>query len=231
VRLIVADDAQAAARLAADELVRACLAAIDARGRACLAVSGGTTPWPMLQAFAGATLPWSAIVVAQVDERCVPLEDPRRNLRELQRLLVEQGPLPVEHLLAMPVEQAPPDAAAAAYATRLATVLGADPVFDMVQLGLGEDGHTASLVPHDPVLQVADRAVAVTQPYQATRRMTLTYPVLARARERVWLVTGAVKATALQDLLEGRGDAPAGRLPREDSVVVADRAAATFARP
>lgn len=225
--MIVADDAEGAARLAADQLVRACSVALEVRGRACVAFSGGSTPRRMLELFAKAKLPWASIVVAQVDERCVPPDDSRRNLRVLRRALVEDGPLPGDDLLAMPAEGEALERGAEAYAAALAARLGPQRRFDVVQLGLGEDGHTASLVPGDAVLEVTDRAVAVTQPYQGTRRMTLTYPVLAAAGERLWLVTGAAKARALRALLDGTGDTPAVHVKREDSVVIADRAAAT----
>jgi 6-phosphogluconolactonase len=224
--LIVAQDPEEAAHGAAGELARACAAAVNQRGRAVLALSGGRSPVPAFELFARAPLPWASIVVAQVDERCVPAGDPRRNLRALRRVLVETGPLPQENLLAMPVEDADLERGAAEYADTLARCLAPGAVFDIVQLGLGDDGHTASLVPGDPVLEITDRDVAVTHPYQGTRRMTLTYRALQAARERLWLVTGAAKARALAQLLDGSGDAPAMRVAREDTVVVADRAAA-----
>jgi 6-phosphogluconolactonase len=225
-RLIVTSDAGTAARCAADEMIRACAAAIDARHVACIAVSGGRTPGQMLREFVRAPLPWASIIVAQVDERCVPAGDPRRNLGELQRVLVAEGPLPPTNLLAMPVDRADLEIAAEEYADTVLERVGPALAFDLVQLGLGEDGHTASLVPGDPVLGVTDRDVAVTQPYDGTRRMTLTYRVLQAARERLWLVTGAPKTKALAELLDGSGTTPAVRITRADSVVVADQAAA-----
>lgn len=223
-RVIVAHDAEEAARCAVGELARACAAAVAERGQAFIALSGGRSPLRAFELFAQAPLPWASIVVAQVDERCVPATDPRRNLAPLRRLLVEQGRLPAANLLAMPVEQADLDRAADDYAAQLREKLG-DGEFDMVQLGLGVDGHTASLVSNDPVLTIDDRDVAITQSYQGTRRMTLTYPLLQSARERLWLVTGAGKASALAALLEGTGTSPAVRVRREHSVVVTDRAA------
>jgi 6-phosphogluconolactonase len=225
-RLIVAQDAEEAARCAAGELARACATAVAERGRACIALSGGRSPRRTFEHFAAAPLPWSSIVVAQVDERCVPAGDPLRNLAALQATLVDSGPLPRDNLLAMPVERDDLERAADDYGVLLDRRLGAEGRFDVVQLGLGEDGHTASLVPDDLVLQVNNRAVAVTRAYQGTRRMTLTYRVLDAARERLWLVTGVAKVAALSQLLAGIGDAPAVRVAREHSIVVADRAAA-----
>jgi 6-phosphogluconolactonase len=225
-RLTVAADAAAAAQLAAAEMTRACAAAVAARGRAIVAVSGGTTPWLMLRRFAQADLSWASIYVAQVDERCVARSDARRNVTQLQQILVSDGPLPAANLLPMPADAADLDRAAAQYSAMLAELAGSATILDIVQLGLGSDGHTASLVPDDPVLDVTNRTVAITVPYQDTRRMTLTYPVLSGARARLWLVTGTAKAAALADLLNGRGSAPASRVAREHSVVIADTAAA-----
>jgi 6-phosphogluconolactonase len=225
VRLIVSRDLEEAARCAAGELARACAAAVAKRGRACIALSGGRSPLRTFELFARSPLPWESIVVAQVDERCVPADDGRRNLAPLKTRLVEQGLLPRANLLAMPVERGDLEHAAHDYAALLRDRLGPGGEFDVVQLGLGDDGHTASLVPGDPVLEVADRDVAITRPYQGTRRMTLTYARLASARERLWLVTGADKAAALAELLAGVGTFPAVRLNREPGVVVADRAA------
>jgi 6-phosphogluconolactonase len=227
VRLIVGEDPRSAAELAAAELERVCLAAVARRGRALIAVSGGETPWLMLEEFARLELPWDSIHVAQVDERCVPRGDPRRNFGRIETLLVQPGRLPAANLLAMPVES--PDLAAAAldYASRLVALAGPPLRIDMVQLGLGTDGHTASLVPGDPVLAVDDRDVALSGPYQGLRRMTLTLRALSAARERLWLVTGAAKAQRLKELLAGRGDAPSVRVCPQCTTVVADRAAAT----
>jgi 6-phosphogluconolactonase len=225
-QLTVGDDAQMAAQLAAQHLVRACTEAVKNRGRAVIAVSGGETPWRMLQEFSRARLPWSRVFVAQVDERCVPRGDAQRNLTRIEQELVHAGPLPRAHLLAMPVDAANLEAAAGAYALELAQQ--AEGTLDLVQLGLGVDGHTASLVPGDAVLQVEDRDVALSGPYQGTRRMTLTFRALCAAQERLWLVTGEAKAPALAALWSGQGDAPAIRVTRERSTIVADRAAAAL---
>lgn len=226
---MVEADSEAAAATAAREIARECRGAIALRGRAVLAVSGGETPWRMLRALLGESLDWSATHVAQVDERVVPRGDSRRNLTRLETILVREGPLAPDRLIAMPVEEPDLDRASSSYQARLEGIAGRPPRFDLVHLGLGEDGHTASLVPRDPVLDVLDREVAVTAEYGGLRRMTLTYAVLGRARRIVWLVTGAAKGPSLSDLVRGRGDAPAVRVPRADAVVVADAAAASAA--
>jgi 6-phosphogluconolactonase len=224
--LIVAADAPGAAQAAAEEVARACAAAVADRGRALIALSGGETPWLMLTALRDLDVPWNAVHVAQVDERVAPLRDPLRNLTRLAEILVQSGPLPARQLWPMPVNDEPLPVAAAGYQAALESAFGAPLRFDLVQLGLGTDGHTASLVPNDPVLEVADRDVALAEPYQGTTRMTLTFPALSRARARLWLVTGASKAARLQELLAGTGDTPAVRVSRADTTVVADEASA-----
>ncbi len=155
-------------------------AAVADSGRFTLAVSGGKTPWAMFTQLAHEEVPWRAVEIFQVDERVAPDGDPDRNLTHLHQSL---GKSPAR-VLAMPVEDQDLEQAAFAYSELLPER------FDLVHLGLGPDGHTASLVPGDPVLDVSDRLVAVTQPYQEHRRMTLTYPALARADEILWLISG-----------------------------------------
>ena len=125
----------------------------------------------------------------------------------------------------MPVETEDLERAAAEYAQTLQRECGSPPVLDLVHLGLGPDGHTASLVPGDPVLDVCDKDVALTGSYQGRRRMTLTYPTINRARRVLWVVTGAEKVQMLHRLLHGDTDIPAGRVGREKSLVLADAAA------
>ncbi len=189
--------------------------AVKSSGRFHFAVSGGHTPWAMFAELASETVPWESVVIYQVDERVAPADDPDRNLHHLREAL---GPAPAQ-VVPMPVEDPDLEAAARAYGTSL------PPHFDLIHLGLGPDGHTASLVPSDPVLSVADRLVALTQPYQGRVRMTLTYPALARARQILWLVTGADKQNPLVRLLAGDREIPAGRVEAARSLVMADRAA------
>lgn len=226
-RLIRAVDADQAAALAAGELAAGCRHAVDARGVATIAVSGGATPWRMLERLRELALPWDRIHVAQVDERIAPRGDPRRNLTRLERTLVVDGPLPAANLLAMPVEARDLEQAAREYQSRLEQLAGRPMTLDLVQLGLGIDGHTASLLPGDTALTVMDRDVALSGEYQRLRRMTLTLPAINRARARFWLVTGAEKAVRLADLQLGSAstDMPALRVTRPASIVIADESA------
>ena len=230
-RLIRTADAALAAAVAADEVADVCRRAAAERGVAVIAVSGGETPWGMLERLRSLDLPWRHLYVAQVDERVASRGDPRRNLARLEQILVTQGPLPRDNLLAMPVEADDLDVAAAGYQQRLEALAGRPLVLDLVQLGLGADGHTASLVPGDPVLDVADRDVAISHKYQGLPRMTLTLPALDRARRRLWLVTGAAKAARAAELLAGRAatDAPALRVTRNEAALIADEAALALA--
>ena len=219
-------DAAAVAREAAAVIAAEARAAVAARGRFILAVSGGRTPWQMLRALAGEEVPWKGVHVAQVDERVAPAGDADRNLHHLRESLLDHAPLPPEQVYAMPVESADLDAAPGRYALILEGIAGSPPVLDLVHLGLGPDGHTASLVPGDPVLDVTDVDVALTGVYQGRRRMTLTYPMLDRSRRVLWLVTGSEKVAMLARLRNGDRSIPGGRVRRERALVLADRAAA-----
>jgi 6-phosphogluconolactonase len=231
VKTQVLADADAAARTAAAIIAAEARAAVAARGRFVMAVSGGRTPWLMLRALAIEDVPWPDIYVAQIDERVAPAGHPDRNLTHLRENLVEHAPLKPEQIAAMPLESPDLEAAAAEYAETLARIAGTPPVLDLVHLGLGPDGHTASLVPGDAVLDVTDRDVAVTGPYRGRRRMTLTYPILNRARQVLWLVTGSDKAAMLARLLAGDRSIPAGRVSGDRALVLADAAAAVKAPP
>jgi 6-phosphogluconolactonase len=222
----VLDTAEAVAKRAADIIAEEARVAVAARRRFVMAVSGGHTPWVMLRALATLNVQWQAVDIVQVDERLAPRDDPDRNLKHLRESLLDQAPLSAARLHEMPVESADLKVGAAAYAATLQQLLGGSPQLDLVHLGLGPDGHTASLVPGDPVLAVEDADVAVTNPYQGRRRMTLTYPVLNRSRRILWVVTGSEKAAALRQLIDGEPAIPAGRVRRDGAVVVADNAAA-----
>ena len=219
------DDPESVARGAAAAIASAARDSIAARGRFSLAVSGGHTPWIMLREWANLEVPWAAVEIFQVDERVAPEGHPDRNLTHLRESLLTRAPLRPQQIHAMPVESADLEAAAAQYAVTLASITGTPPVLDMVHLGLGADGHTASLVPGDPVLDVTDRDVATSGIYQGRRRVTLTYPVLDRARRILWVVTGAEKTAPLRRLLAGDRTIPAGRVRSEDAIILADRAA------
>jgi 6-phosphogluconolactonase len=226
VRIEIYPDDDAVARQAAAIIAATARAAATARGRFSMAVSGGRTPWLMLRALADDELPWQHVQVFQVDERVAPAGDPDRNLAHLRASLLDRVPLPADHIHAMPVEAADLDRAAGQYARTLEEVAGSPPVLDLVHLGLGPDGHTASLVPGDPALDVTDADVALSGPYQGHRRMTLTFPIINRSRLVLWLVTGGEKAQTLVRLRDGDRSIPASRVRQDRALVLADRAAA-----
>ena len=189
-KIEVHTDTDAVARKAAAIVAAQARAAVSTRGRFLFAVSGGRTPWQVLQKLAAEEIPWEGVQIIQVDERVAPTGHADRNLTHLRESLLEHAPLPPENIHAMSVEAADLDAAARQYAELLERIAGAPPMLDLVHLGLGADGHTASLVPGDPVLDVTNDDVAVTGPYQGRRRMTLTYPLINRAHSILWVVTG-----------------------------------------
>jgi len=219
-------DAEAVAQQAAAIIAESARAAVQARGRFLMAVSGGRTPWVMLRKLANEVVPWDDVHVFQVDERIAPAGDPDRNLTHLRETLLQNAPIDPSHIYAMPVDSPDPQAGAAEYARTMEELAGSPPVIDLVHLGLGPDGHTASLIPGDPVLQVMDRDVAITGVYQGRNRMTLTYPVINRARQILWVVTGSEKAKPLSQLLKADPSIPGGRVSQEHALVVADRDAA-----
>jgi 6-phosphogluconolactonase len=219
-------DQEAVARRGAELLAEAARDAIRSREQFLMAVSGGTAPWVMFAAFAKQNVEWDKIHLFQVDERAAPDDDPDRNLTHLRETWLDHVSMPADHVHAMPVTEPDLESAASKYARTLEQIAGSKPVLDLVHLGLGPDGHTASLVPGDPVLGVTDRDVAITGAYQGRQRMTLTYPVLNRAAKILWLVTGANKVAPLAKMLAGDPSIPAGRINRERAVLLADTAAA-----
>ena len=219
-------DELAAARAAATRLAALAAEAIAARGRFAVALSGGHSPWRMLEAWAGLGTDWTSVHVLQVDERVAPAGDLDRNATHIRESLLARAPVPAGQVHLMPVETDDLMAAAARYAATLESVCGSPAVLDVAHLGLGPDGHTASLVPGDPVVDVADTDVALTGVYQGHRRMTLTYPALDRARRVLWLVTGADKPAMLKRLRAGDRGIPAGRVRAEAAEVFADADAA-----
>jgi 6-phosphogluconolactonase len=218
--LEVLSDEDALARRAADIVAAAAREAIEARGRFAFAVSGGRTPWVMFRDLADENVPWGKVGIWQVDERIAPDGDADRNLTSLLPMIPSEA-----DLRPMPVTEADLDAAAARYAGSLPDV------FDLVHLGMGDDGHTASLVPDDPVLDVTDRDVAVTGEYRGLRRMTLTYRVLDRSRRVLWLIDGDDKSPMVPRLIAGDASIPAGRVGTADQLVVVDAAAAAEVAP
>ena len=220
------DQADAVARAGAAIIAADARAAIAARGRFAMAVSGGHTPWIMLRALAVESIPWTGIHVFQVDERVAPAGHADRNLTHLKESLLENAPLRPEQIHAMPVETPDQEAAATLYATVIRDVVGSSSVLDLIHLGLGSDGHTASLVPGDAALDTTGKDVAMTAVYQGRRRMTLTYPMLNRARRVLWVVTGKEKMEMLRRLLDGDISIPAGRVHRDRALLLADSKAA-----
>ncbi len=224
-RVEALDDDGAVARRAAALIAGEARAAVQTRGRFTLAVSGGRTPWQMLRELAHEDMPWSHTHLFQVDERVAPAGDAARNLTHIRDSLLAAAPLPAQNLHAMPVDGDDLDAAAHRYAATLKRIAGTPAVIDLVHLGLGPDGHTASLVPGDAVLRVDDADVALTAPYQGHRRMTLTYPLLNRARRVLWLATGSEKQAMVARLRAADASIPAGRVEQAHALLLCDRAA------
>lgn len=222
IRLEIAPDAAALAALAAEKVTGLAAEALTERGMFTLAVSGGSTPAGMFRELAQRPLPWKRIHLFQVDERVAPDGDPDRNLGELQEKLLDRVAIPAGNVHLMPVTAPDLAASASAYARELRRVCGGDGTLDLVHLGLGDDGHTASWPPGDPVVEVVDTDVAVVGPYRGRLRMTLTPPAVNRARCILWLVSGTDKARILQDLLSGKPSLPASHVRTDRATVVAD---------
>jgi 6-phosphogluconolactonase len=225
-KMEVLADADSVARKAAAIIAEEARAAVAARGVFVVAVSGGRTPWMMLRALSDQDMPWDKVHVVQVDERVAPSGHQDRNLTHLQESLLGHAPLLADRIHAMPVEASDLEAAAAQYISTLQKIAGLPPVLDLIHLGLGSDGHIASLIPGDPVLNVMQADVALTGIYQGRRRMTLTYPIINRARRLLWVVTGSEKSAALARMRDGDRSIPAGLVRRDQAFVLADRAAA-----
>jgi 6-phosphogluconolactonase len=218
-QLEVVADERAAARRAAELIAEAGAAAAAERNLFGLAMSGGRTPWAMLAILDDLEqMPWDRTELFQVDER---IAAPGSEDRNLTHMILGLSMRHQATLRPMPVTQRDLDAAAGEYEASLPDR------FDLVHLGLGPDGHTASLVPGDPVLGVGDRRVALSAgEYQGHRRMSLTYPALDSARRILWLVTGPEKGEALAKMMAGEESIPAGRVKNDEMTVVADEAAA-----
>lgn len=216
---------EAAAR-AARHIADALGQAVAERGAATVALSGGSSAQPLLAELVRQPLSWDSLQVFQVDERVAPRGDAARNLTSLESVLCEHGPLPRGQLHSMPVDAADLEAAAAAYGRELESCAGRPSLLDVVHLGLGADGHTASLFAGDPALQVTDRSITTVESHAGYRRMTLTLPVINAARHIIWFVTGAGKSDVLARMLAGTLSAPAGQVTQGRAAVFADDAAA-----
>jgi 6-phosphogluconolactonase len=180
----------------------------------------------MLADLADEQVPWANVHVFQIDERIAPAGDPDRNYVHLRDSLLAHAPIPPNQIYAMPVEMPDSELAAKLYAQTLESVAGKPPVLDLAHLGLGPDGHTASLIPGDPVLNVTNRDIAVTGVYQGRKRMTMTYPVINRASKIMWLVSGKDKVAAFAKLRAADPSVPAGRIRQTQSLLLADKDAA-----
>jgi 6-phosphogluconolactonase len=221
-KMEVLADADSVAREAAAIIAEEARARAAENNRFVMAVSGGRTPWRMLRALATETLPWSSVHIVQVDERVAPAGHPDRNLTQLRENLLARVPLRPEQIHAMPVEAPDLEAAAVRYAQTLHDIAGTPPRLDLVQLGLGLDGHTASLVSGDPVLNIFDVDVAMTGLFEGWQRMTLTFPIIDRSRRIIWIVTGSEKREILLRLRRGDIAIPAARVSRNQALVLAD---------
>ncbi len=225
-RIEICVNAAAAASRAAELMVDYMEVAIVERGLAAIALSGGKTPADMLGELATAGIDWSRVHIFQVDERLVAEDDERRNIRSVRTAFARAGKLCQLH--AMPVENASPEAAVETYAGELRAVTGEPPVLDAVHLGLGEDGHTASLFPGDPAVD-SRGDIALSGVHGGLRRMTLSLEAINRARIRIWLVTGASKREIVARLLAPGANLIANRVRTDDSILLLDRAASASA--
>jgi 6-phosphogluconolactonase len=224
VRTEILPDPWAVVLRAAEWIAQVAKDAVMERGRCALAFSGGTTPSQVFRALAREDVPWDRVHLFQVDERVAPSGDPERNYSRLKAELLDRIAIPSANVHPMPVETEDLDEAACRYQAILRRFVGGPPVLDLVHLGLGEDGHTASLFPGDPVLRIVDADVAVTGLHKGRRRMTLTFPAIDRARCILWLVTGSGKSAALERLRAGDRSIPAGRVRSDRAVLLADAA-------
>lgn len=224
-------DAAALARAAADHIAERAAQAIAQRGQFLLALSGGKTPQAMLRALAETDIDWRRVQLLQVDERLAPPGSAARNFTQLSEALLARVNLPAAQVHPLPVDAVDLPAAMAGHETLLRQLAGEPPLLDLVQLGLGSDGHTASLLPGDAALAVADRTLALTSPYQGWRRLTLTLSVLNRARRVLWLVSGADKAAVLARFVAGDPALPACRVSRENALLLCDAASAIRLSP
>jgi 6-phosphogluconolactonase len=230
--LIISEDLESLSHLAAEAAADVVSAAVAARGRGAVALSGGSTPQRLYALLAAApwreSLPWGALQVYWSDERLVPPDHPESNVGAARAPLLDRVPIPVDRVHAPPVGEAP-DRAAALYEATIRRELGEPPRFDLILLGMGPDGHTASLFPGSPELEERERLVVATAaPHNGVRRLTFTLPLINTARDVLFLVAGADKRPALARVLAGDRDLPAARVAPADGRLrwLIDRAAA-----
>jgi 6-phosphogluconolactonase len=204
-------------------------------GRVALCLTGGTTPEGMYKILAGRPLPWERIHIFWGDERFVPIGDPLSNARMTCRALLDHVPIPSAHVHAIPTATSGPEESAALYEAGLKRFYGADeldparPLFDLVLLGMGDDGHTASLFPGAAALNERRKWAVATDAGMEPRvpRVTLTFPVLESCRAAILMVSGFGKKETLKRVLAGE-DLPAARFsPQGPLSVFADTAAAS----
>lgn len=223
VEVVATDDVGArAAAYVADALGRG----VVARGRATVAFSGGSSSRGLLEALVDQDVAWSSVHVVQVDERVAPAGHEERNLSAIESLLLDRVDIPPSHIHPMPVDEPDLEQAAAQYTSALAGVAGTPPTLDVVHLGIGADGHTASLLPGSNLIRADAAPVATTAVYQGRRRMTLTAPVLSLARHVLWLVTGSAKAEVIRRFVDGDVALPAVHVERSRSLLLLDPPAA-----
>jgi 6-phosphogluconolactonase len=225
-KIEILDNADMVAQKAASIIAGEARQAVALRGRFIFAVSGGKTPWQMLRTLADEDVPWGKMHILQVDERLAPEGDPDRNMTHMRESLLGHSNVVPDQIYSMQVEETDPEAAAAGYARIIRDITGSGAIIDLIHLGLGPDGHTASLIPGDRVLDITDRDVATTGIYQGRHRLTLTYPLINRSRKILWLITGSEKSEMLQRLIDNDQSIPAGRISQEHAMVLADKDAA-----
>jgi 6-phosphogluconolactonase len=189
-----------------------------------LAISGGRTPWEMLKILSKADLPWQRVNIFQVDERVAPDGHADRNLTQLFQAIAGTPMVMQLRIFPMPVLAEDLEEGCREY-TQVLDEVTEGKSLDLIHLGLGIDGHTASLVPGDGVLEIQDRLVACTQnTYQGRIRMTLTYPLLNGAKQILWIVTGSEKQEMVQRLLQQDPSIPAGSIRQENALLMVDQA-------
>lgn len=210
---------------AADYLAQQITTTLATQATFSMAISGGRTPWEMLRHLAQAQLPWEQVHLFQVDERIAPEGHADRNLTQLYQAIAGTEMAARLHIHPMPVNDTDLAQAAQRYADTLREITG-DGCLDLIHLGLGTDGHTASLIPGDPVCDEKQLAIAcTTHPYQGRQRMTMTYPMLNRAKRLLWIVTGSEKGDMLQQLLGQNPNIPAGKVAQTAALLYVDQAA------